>query len=307
MPGAGAKPDCYCEVRATGTSASSEPLFVTKVIDDSLEPMWREEASLAGLKRKQGLQFKVFDKDMVGSDFLGKVELDFGYFSKEGFNGELPLEEAGAGIKAYLRFKIKAPGGEYPPPPKFEFDVEVERSSKDNNWGLTLAKEDESHLFIAHLDEGPFTNYNNTQETDDYKVVPTDFITKVDGDTSNLLSNLKEAKKATVTIVRALALAVILEKKEASLTAEFARNDVSEGGLVIKKLGESGLFKEYNDTQTDTDIQMKAGDRIVCINGIYGNSLELERMLQNIEGKFQCGVVRCAADAQGGNRWGFFD
>jgi len=306
MPGAG-KPDCYCEVRATGNGASSQPLFVTKVIDDSLEPMWREEAALPAYKKKQGLQFKVFDKDLASSDYLGKVELEAGYFNKDGFNGEMPLEEAGTNIKAYLRFKIKPPSKQYPPPPKCEFDAEVERSSKDAEWGLTLAKEDEKHLFIAQVTEGGFQRYNSAQENDDLKVVPTDFITAVDGEKTNLLDKLKQATKVTVTITRGLGLAMILEKNEASLTAEFARQDVSEGGLVIKKLGESGLFKEYNDKTTDPDIQVKEGDRIVSINGIYGNSLELERMLQNIEGKFQVGVVRCATDAASGNRWGFFD
>mmetsp|Transcript_63707 Transcript_63707/g.126036 ORF Transcript_63707/g.126036 Transcript_63707/m.126036 type:complete len:362 (+) Transcript_63707:93-1178(+) len=305
MPGLG-KPDCYCEVRAVGHGASSEPLFVTKVLDNTLQPIWREEASLPAYKKKQALQFKIFDKDLTGSDYLGKVELEAGYFNKVGFNGELPLEEAGTGIKAYLNFKIKPPNGEYPPPPKREFDVEVERRDKDCEWGLTLAKEDESHLFIAEVSEGAFDKYNSTQDNEDLKVMSTDFVTAVDGQKTNLLDNLKQATKATVTIVRAEAVAMVLEKKTASITAEFGRKDVSEGGLVIKKLGDC-MFKEYNDTQNDPDIQVKEGDRIVSINGIYGNSLELERMLQNIEGKFQVGVVRCATDAASGNRWGFFD
>eukprot|EP00419_Tripos_fusus_P008759 CAMPEP_0172662694 /NCGR_PEP_ID=MMETSP1074-20121228/5501_1 /TAXON_ID=2916 /ORGANISM="Ceratium fusus, Strain PA161109" /LENGTH=349 /DNA_ID=CAMNT_0013478625 /DNA_START=149 /DNA_END=1198 /DNA_ORIENTATION=+ len=310
MPGLG-KPDCYCEVRAIGEGASEEPLHVTKTINNTLEPMWREEASLRLYKKKQALQFTVWDKDLLGPAFLGKVELKAGYFNKYGFNGELPLEESGKGIIAYLRFKISAPNMPYPKPPSPTFDVGIERNSKYDSWGIELDVQDDRHLYIADIAQGPFQKYNDEQDNDDLKVVVTDFITAVNGKETSILQALKDLEKGTVTIRRGLDLTMIVEKKEASLAAAFACRDVSEGGLVITSLGDRGAFKAYNDETDDPTMKIQIKDRIVSIDGKKGTSIELLRMLENAEGTFQIRIIRCAPDGFVGdntaNRWCYYD
>jgi len=308
------KPDCYCEVRALGEGATQEPLFVTKGLNGELEPMWREEAPLPEYKKNQALQFTVWDRNFGGSDYLGKVELRAGYFNKNGFNGDLPMEEAGTNNRAYLRFKIKPPNNPYPPPMLPKFDVEVERSSKEESWGLTLDLQDDRQVYISNITEGPFKKYNDGQDQDDLKVIATDFITVVNGKTTQLVDELKTSEKATVTVRRGLDLTMIVEKGEASLASDFAPKKVSDGGLVINTLGEKGMFKAYNDQTEDPNMRFQVSDRIVSVNGKTGNSLELHRMIEHAQGTFHVTVIRCAPDgnvqfgcSNTANRWSFYD
>jgi len=313
MPGLG-KPDCYCEVRAVGAGASEEPLFVTEVLNSPLEPMWREEAPLRDYMKNQALQFKVWDKDGAGADYLGKAELPAAYFNNDGFNGELPMEEVGTGIKAFLRFKIKPPMKPYPPPVLPKFDAEVEKSSKEEPWGLALDIQDDSHLYITDITEGPFKRYNDGQDRDDLKVAVTDFITAVNGKTTQLLNEIKDSEKVTVTIRRGLDLRMILEKGEASVDSDFDRKTRSDGGLMIKTLSEKGMFKAYNDQTEDPNMKFQVNDRIVSINGKQATNRELYRMLEEAQGTFHMTVMRCAPDDIGqsgssdtADRWSYFN
>jgi hypothetical protein len=272
--------------------------------------MWCEEAVLTDYKEKQTLQFKIWDKHLVG-----KVELQAGHFNKEGFNGELPLEGAGDGIRAYLRFKIKPPNMPYPPAVSPKLDVEIQRKSKEESWGLALDFQDGNNLYISEITEGPFKKYNDGQEDQDLQVMVTDFIQAVNGKTTNMVGELKDSEKATVTIMRAVDVTMIVEKGEGSLMSDFERKDVSSGGLVIKTIGETGMFKAYNDQTADPVLRFHVKDRIVRINGKAGNSMELYRMIEHAQGKFQVSVVRCAPDdadhrwskTSSANRWSFYD
>jgi len=310
MPGLG-KPDCYCEVRAIGAGATEEPLFVTQVLEDTLAPMWREEAPLHAYQANQALQFKIWDKDVVGSDYLGKVEIQPGSFDTTGFNGELPLEEAGAGVEAYLRLKIKPAHKPYPRPsatPKIE--VEIKRRSKSVSWGLSLDMQDEKKAYITHIAAGPFQDYNDGQDNHDLKVRATDFITAVNGKTTHLLEELKASKEAKVTIRRGLDLIMIVEKGEESVTSEFSRKFVSDGGLVIKAIGDQGMIKAHNDQTEDETLKFQVRDRIVKVDGKTGNTKDLFKMLEHAQGKFHVNVIRCATDdnrSAEADRWSFYN
>merc|ERR1712008_47580 len=192
---------------------------------------------------------------------------------------------------------------------------EVQRNSKEELWGLAFDLQDGNNLYVSNIAEGPFKKYNDGQDNEDLQVIVTDFIQAVNGNTTNMVDELNVAEKATVTIRRAVVLTLIVEKGEGSLLSEFERKDVSSVGLVIKKLGEKGMFKAYNDQTEDPVLRFQVNDRIVRINGTAGNSMELHRMIEHAQGKFQVSVVRCAPDDEGkrwskttsANRWSFYD
>lgn len=297
------KPGCHCEVHAMGDLAQ-EPLFVTPVLDEGLESLWREVAPLAEYekplpeyKKNMVRQVKVLGDDF-GSDCLGKIDLEGDYLNDEHIKGILPAEQkAGTGIKAYLWFKIKPPNQSYPPPALSQFDVEVERSSQEESWGLYFHVQDDRQIYISGIMEGPFTRYNDVQDNYDLKVAATDFITAVNGKTTQLVDELKTSQKATLTIRRGVDLTMFVEKGQARFASDLL--NVSGAGLVIKSLGKDGMFKAYNDQTNDPNMSFQVNDRIVSINGKTGKSSELQRMIKHAQGKFNITVIRCPPDDNG--------
>jgi len=104
VPGAGkSDPYCVCEIAGKPREAKVQ----TKVINDTLDPVWEHQAELPGFRQGDTLVFKVWDKDLGKSDFLGELHLESAQFCPHGFDGELLLANAGRGIKAYLKLKIQ--------------------------------------------------------------------------------------------------------------------------------------------------------------------------------------------------------
>merc|ERR1740123_1495005 len=72
LPGAG-KSDPYCECEIAGKPRAGK--VQTKVISNNLDPVWEHHAELPGFKQGDTLVFKVYDKDLLKSDFLGELQL----------------------------------------------------------------------------------------------------------------------------------------------------------------------------------------------------------------------------------------
>ena len=104
IPGSGkSDPYCVCEI----AGKPKVPKVQTKVINNNLNPVWEHDAEVSGFEQGDTLVFKVYDKDTLKSDLLGELHLDSAQFYPQGFEGELPLADAGKGIKAYLKLRIQ--------------------------------------------------------------------------------------------------------------------------------------------------------------------------------------------------------
>eukprot|EP00419_Tripos_fusus_P085971 CAMPEP_0172850884 /NCGR_PEP_ID=MMETSP1075-20121228/50673_1 /TAXON_ID=2916 /ORGANISM="Ceratium fusus, Strain PA161109" /LENGTH=62 /DNA_ID=CAMNT_0013696823 /DNA_START=1 /DNA_END=186 /DNA_ORIENTATION=+ len=60
-----------------------------------MAPHWAEEFSVWEYEIGESLEFKLWDSDMVGANYLGKVLLTPGAFIEKGCNMEFPMEEVG--------------------------------------------------------------------------------------------------------------------------------------------------------------------------------------------------------------------
>jgi len=98
------KSDPYCICELKGKSRASK--VQTEVVEHSLDPEWNHEGVLNDYTVGDSLVFKIYDSDYI---FLGSLVLPSEKFHPHGFEGELPLEDAGEDGTAALRLKIEPP------------------------------------------------------------------------------------------------------------------------------------------------------------------------------------------------------
>merc|ERR1712048_1203079 len=99
----GSDPYCVCEIPAKKRSSVKTP-----VVRNTSDPVWNYDIKVPDFAETDSLIFSVFDKDYgKADDLLGKVLLPNKEFYPNGFEGELRLDEAGHGIEAYLKVKIR--------------------------------------------------------------------------------------------------------------------------------------------------------------------------------------------------------
>jgi len=97
----------YCAVQLVGPKPESK--LETKTHENFKEPVWEAKLEVPGYAPGDALFFTVKDKDMLVDDILGKAVLTEAQV-KEGFDGELQLEEAGEGVQASIKVKVGAMG-----------------------------------------------------------------------------------------------------------------------------------------------------------------------------------------------------
>ncbi|CAE8657475.1 unnamed protein product [Polarella glacialis] len=113
LPGMG-KSDPYCTCEIAGKPHTQ---LKTKVIDDTLDPVWNHTSSMGGYAVGDSLEFAVWDSDSFKSDdLLGRATLSSSRFQDACFDGELELREAGKNIKAFLRVRVALVGNDLQPP-----------------------------------------------------------------------------------------------------------------------------------------------------------------------------------------------
>jgi len=103
--GGGGLPETYCTCDIPGKSASK---VQTNVINDTLDPEWNFEHDIVDFAVGDSLCFQVWRRDIGKQygDLLGTVTLHSSQFYPTGFEGELPLAEAGGDIPGYLRVSV---------------------------------------------------------------------------------------------------------------------------------------------------------------------------------------------------------
>lgn len=97
--------DPYCTCEIIGKPHS---IIETGVVADTLDPVWNHTGDVLDYVEGDSLCFHIwdFDQGQKNGDLLGKAFLKSSQFFPEGFEGELPLREAGDGIRAFLRISI---------------------------------------------------------------------------------------------------------------------------------------------------------------------------------------------------------
>lgn len=103
MPFSG-KSDPYCTCEIPGKSSSKVSTFV---VNDDLNPVWNYTADIAEYSTGDPLAFTVYDSDMTGQDLLGRATLLASQFYPGGFEGDLPLVDAGKAANPTLTVRVK--------------------------------------------------------------------------------------------------------------------------------------------------------------------------------------------------------
>merc|ERR1719195_1027049 len=260
---------------------------------------WAEEFSVWEYEIGESLEFKLWDSDMVGANYLGKVLLTPGAFIEKGCNMEFPMEEVGPNIKAYLGLKIKVMGQEqYPddvPTPEFEVTVEKEGAKE---YGLDVDRQDLKNLQILKVVDGAFKKYNE-QVKPPLQVIQSDFIVSVNGVTGDAVEMLKQfqADRVNLKLVRSFDTVVLLQYGEYKRHGLKFPKQVKNNMLVVMEIGD-GYIKEHNDKCEDESQKIRVYDRIVSVNGQVGTAATLKSRLERATGKFQLGIQRpCPEDA----------
>jgi hypothetical protein len=93
-------PYCICEILG-----EEDWKFRTKVITGTLDPVWNHVETLTEYVVGDALVFKVYDRDVGNADdFLGEVVLKASSL-ENGFDGELPLLNAGRGVSPTIHIR----------------------------------------------------------------------------------------------------------------------------------------------------------------------------------------------------------
>jgi hypothetical protein len=103
-------PYCVCQIQG-----EEEPLFQTRVMWNTLDPVWDETEKLSFYALGESLVFKVYDHDQLNlDDFLGEVVLEASTLEAAAngngdcpgtFDGELPLLNAGMDVPPTIHIR----------------------------------------------------------------------------------------------------------------------------------------------------------------------------------------------------------
>jgi len=290
LPGTG-KPDCYVQVKS-----KDKLLHTTAVINNTCEPVWMEKQPLAELEGEAPLEFSVYDKDLVGSDFLGTATLEARDFASEGFNGELQLQKAKV-PQAYLRVKVKMPGKDLPRGPLAEYTVTLERASANDSYSVRLDKMDHRRLSILEIKDGPFTKYNASAKPEQ-QIRVHDFIVAVNSakeDVAAMLSEFGSSLQVECKIKRGMPVNVIFDRGDKSMALGLEMPEQPTGmvtGLVHKVIG-GGAVAKHNAAAKEHE-KINTGDRILAVGSTRGKAVDIQRALENVTGQVQLTLVKPA-------------
>jgi len=287
LPGYG-KSDCYVVVKSKDTE-----LYKTQVIKDSLEPVWMEEVKINDWEDGAALEFHLFDKDLVSSDFLGKVVLEASNFEEKGFNDDIKIEPAGKAAKeSFLKLKIKVKGKEPPPPPLSEFKVTIEKGGA-SSYSLDLDVQDDIRLLITEIRNGPCKKFNDNAQRGEPQLQKLDFIMSVNGVSGavqDMLSQFRSEPKVELEVKRGTGYTVLVENKEDKpLGLEFPKKPIGDF-LAITGISE-GAVMDFNETAKQ-ERKICVGDRIVSVGGERAKAVELQKKLEKPGAALQLLLLR---------------
>jgi len=293
MPGTG-KSDCYVVVKS-----KEKELYKTQVIKDSLEPVWMEEVKINDWEDGAALEFHLFDKDLVSSDFLGKVVLEASNFAEKGFNDDIKVEPAGkAAADAFLKLKIQVQGKELPPTPSPEFKITIDKGGEPS-YGLDLDFQDGFRLMVTEVKDGPCKKFNENAQPGEPQLQKLDFIMSVNGvagappnTVKDMLSQFKNEPKVELEVKRGTGYTVLVENKEDKpLGLEFPKKPIGDF-LAITGISE-GAVMDFNKTAKE-ERKISVGDRIMSVGGQRAKAAGLKQRLETPGPALQLLLVRPA-------------
>mmetsp|Transcript_36571 Transcript_36571/g.72312 ORF Transcript_36571/g.72312 Transcript_36571/m.72312 type:complete len:364 (+) Transcript_36571:42-1133(+) len=308
-PGLG-KPDSYVVVTSNG-----KELAETNVLGDSMEPLWKEEFAVENWEDGADLEFGLYDKDLIGSDLLGKTIVKYDRF-KDGFNGDLQLEATGGKkYRAFLRVKIKPPNKVYPPGPSPEYSVTLKKG-EFNSYGLDVDSQDPKTLYITSIAEkGPAAVWNQ-QATPENQLVRGDFIVEANGaraDAKAITEHLKQAHDIVMKVRRGIDVTMVLEANGSMLDWGIEMPEPPKGdGVLVLAVNEPGLIADWNASTEDPVTKVQVGDRILRV-GKNNGAQKVAKAMKEARGKFQVHLVRVAPEVfdregqkkEGSSHWRF--
>lgn len=289
-------------------------LHSTRVIDNSLNPVWNEEVLVPKFSTSQRLQFFCYDSDHLGmKGSLGFAELPGSTLASWGFNGELKLEDAGRSELAYLQVKVKRAGAEYPPGPPPLCRLLLTRKSKTEPWGMDLDSQDGVMLFICSVGtKGPVRRYNESVEPW-MQLVPGDFIESINsdaGDAMRLLEVLQTTELLTLQVEVRRSCEFHVTSSPAVLMSEDTVTTRRSSGFMEMWRGEAprsklkkphlpGLLLRETPKATSLvvrevlhdwqplmeEMAVQPLDRIIAVDGVRGSVKNLVAQLQPLEGR----------------------
>lgn len=296
LPSTG-KPDCYCELK------SGDATYTTPIISNTCEPVWSENFEIAMPSDGTPLEFSVYVKDTVSSDFLGRAVLESKDYA-EGFNGSLALADAGADQAAILKVQVQVPGQGLPPGAPSEFTTSIEKFEQSASFGLDLDTLSNDMLFVLDIQPGPVMDYNATAKPE-YQFKIGDAIVGVNGKAGSiraLLSEFRNEMKVECRVHRTVAVTVIFNRGEASepLGLEFPEKVL--GDILVVKGIAGGAAAKHNDFAEEHE-KLHAGDRIVSVGKMTAvQATELQDQLQSSSGPVRLRIARVAAPPAEGGR-----
>lgn len=98
--------DPFCECEIVGRP---ETKFQTRVVENTVNPMWNCEREMPRYKKGDDLVFTVYDKEARGAVRIGSAVLSNPEFHPNGFDGELVLADAARRAVAVLRVRVQIP------------------------------------------------------------------------------------------------------------------------------------------------------------------------------------------------------
>mmetsp|Transcript_74173 Transcript_74173/g.146964 ORF Transcript_74173/g.146964 Transcript_74173/m.146964 type:complete len:400 (-) Transcript_74173:111-1310(-) len=268
FPGTG-KSDCYCVLR----TMSDQQLHTTKIVNDTLDPMWNEEVEVEYVPG-ESLEFGIWDKDLVRNNFLGRAVLDIKDFESSGFTGELEVQNAGRGVEACLHVKVKHAGQDYPQGPPMQLTTVITKVP-GKPVGVDLDITCGAAGFICGINDGAFAAYNKITSPEAQLNVG-DYITKVngvEGDGMALLERLKKDTVLEVTFQRPFIYIIAISRKHAKQPLGVNLSEIASGNSLLIKEVTEGPVQVWNSAHPA--LAVRPGDRIVAVGGKRGSAAEL--------------------------------
>lgn len=299
-PGNGTS-ECYCILKALGRKPRE--LHRTKVVKDTLQPVWKEEVVVGAAVHDSLFEFSIWDDGHVGgSELLGKTILDRSSIGHGGFCGDLLLTDGCNGSDGHLTVKVKTSNGQgYPATLPHEFTASITKTD-GKSWGLDLDYQDQTTLWVNSVKPGAVEAHNLVVPAEE-QLRPGDFIVRANGaggSAEELLAQFKNETTVAMLVRRPVEIYAVVEGNGGSLGLEYPE-EPSGSCLVIKKVGE-GPIKAWNEAHPEPDMQLKVGDRIVAVAGQRGRAKELHDLLATWD-QVQIVAVRAA---ELGSHWRFW-
>lgn len=102
MPGAGSDAYAVCSIVGKPNCRVETP-----VVGDALAPYWNFKAELPAFEKFDDLHVTVWDKDLIADQCLGKATIDWAQLQPDGFKGEIPLQDVGESIQAFIQVEVR--------------------------------------------------------------------------------------------------------------------------------------------------------------------------------------------------------